>query len=72
MQVRPFFVCGDWSLAKRENYIIPTRTDCPYPEEILVQADEYALKIGPDVLGMRGGTIQRLLELELTLDKGRS
>jgi len=37
-----------------------------------VQADEYALKIGPEVLGMRGGTIQRLLELVLTLDKGRS
>ena len=59
-------------MAKRENYIAPTRTLGPYPEEILVQADEYALKIGTEVLGMRGGTIRRLLELALTLDKGRS
>ena len=59
-------------MAKRENYITPTRTFCPYPEEILVQADEYALKIGTEVLGMRGGTIRRLLEFALTLDKGRS
>ena len=58
-------------MAKRENYITPIRTLGPYPEELLVQADEYALNIGPEVLGMKGGTIRRLLELALTLDEGR-
>ena len=46
----------------------PTRS--PYPEGLLVQADEHALEIGPEVLGMRSGAIRRLAELALTLDKG--
>ncbi len=57
-------------MARRDNYITPTRTLGPYPEELLVQADEHALEIGPDVLGMRSGAIRRLVELALTLDEG--
>ena len=53
-------------MAKRENYTTPTRTLGPYPEELLVQADEYA----PEALGTRSGAIRRLVELALTLDEG--
>ena len=58
MQLRPFFFVEVGFLTKRENYI--PRTLGRYPEELLVQADEHALGIGPEILGMRSGAIRRL------------
>ena len=56
-------------MTKRENYIPPARTVGPYPEELLVQADEHALGIGPEILGMRSGAIRRLVVMALTLNE---
>ena len=56
-------------MAKRENYMTPARTPVPYPEELLLQADEHALEIGPEILGMRSGAVRRLVELALTLER---
>ena len=59
-------------MANRENYITPARALGPYPEELLAQADEHALGIGPEVLGMRSGAIRRLVVMALTLNERHS
>ena len=51
------------ALAKRQNYVTPTRTPGPYPEELMLQADEHALEVVPEVLRTRSGAIRRLVEL---------
>ena len=58
-------------MPENENYILPSTTIIPFPEDLLAQVDEYALKVESEYPGTsmkRSGVIRRLLELALRLE----
>ena len=60
-------------MVKRANHAARGRILVPFPEELLVQADEDALKVESEVPGTftkRNGAIRRLVKLALSLEEG--
>ena len=62
-------------MAKRANHAARGRILVPFPEELLAQADEDALKVeseDPGTLTKRSGVIRRLVELALSFSRGKN
>jgi len=56
-------------MAKRANHVARGRILVPFPEELLVQADENAIRVESETPGTtRNGAIRRLVEAALRLE----